>query len=75
MKLNLPLEMPLLSIFLRQKVKTNQNLTKKPSFGTPCEVLTSLLTLSLRKTLIGIFPHYFSFSPLWPLPAAFGKND
>ena len=35
---------------------------KEPSFGTPCGLLTCLLTLSLRTTPIGVFPDYFSFS-------------
>ena len=50
-------------------------MAKKPCFGTPHEDLTCLLTISLQTTPIGVFLHYFSFSTLWPLPAAFEKND
>ena len=53
--------MLLLSIFLHQKVKNNQNMIKEPSFGTPRGLLTCLLTLSLRTTPAGVFPGYFNF--------------
>ena len=37
-------------------------MTKELSFRAPRGALTSLLTLSLRKKLICVFPDYFSFS-------------
>ena len=47
-------------------------MTKEPSYGTPPRVLTCLLTLNLRMTLIGGF--FWTNSVLaifWPLPVAF----
>ena len=74
MKLNLLLEMVLLSIFLNQKVKANENMTKKLSFGTPRKVFTCLLTLSLRTTPLGVFPHFFSFSHFLSTSCCFYKR-
>ena len=42
--------------------ENNQKMMKEFSFGTPCGVLTCLLTLNLRTMSIGVFPDYFSFS-------------
>ena len=61
MKLSLLRQMLLLQIILLQDVKKNQDMTKEPFFGAPHGILTCLLTLSLRKTHICVFPDYLSF--------------
>ena len=40
-------------------MKTNKNMAKKSSFGTPRKIFTYLLTLSLRTTPVGCFPAFF----------------
>ena len=62
MKLKLLRETLLLSIFLQQKVRKNQKMTKRPSLETVCRFLTCLLTLRPRMPHICGFLGCFSFS-------------
>ena len=49
-------------------------MTKKLSFWTPGEILTCLLTLSLRKLPIGVFSKYFRISPFLGISCRFQKK-
>ena len=56
MKLKLLQETLLLLIFLHYEVRKSQKMTKGPSFGTACGVLTCLLNLRPRYSEIaGVF--------------------
>ena len=61
MKVNLLSQMLLLSIFLHEKMKKNQNMIKEYSFGTPHGLLTCLLTLSLRTMPVGVVSGLLKF--------------
>ena len=54
--------------------ENNQNMIKKPSFGTPRGLLICVLTLSLQTTPIGVFPDYFSFSHFLATSCCFHKK-
>ena len=65
LKVNLFSQMLLLSIFLHEKMKKNQNMIKESSFGTPHGLLTCLLTLSLRTMPVGVVSGLLKFQPFF----------